>query len=163
MSAEKQLARFIARYAPAVAAVAKAALAKMRRRLPGAIALMYDNYNALVIAFGPTERVSDVVFSIELYPRWVTLFFKDGATLADPQKLLKGSGKAFRHIVLDGAATLDRPAVRDLMDQAQRAASKAIDPAGAPAGAPRLVIKAVSAKQRPRRPSAIPAKKTWCR
>src|SRR5471030_1684650 len=105
MSAEKQLARFMARYAPAVAAVAKAALAKMRKRLPGAVELVYDNYNALVIAFGPTERVSDVIFSIALYPRWVTLFFKDGATLTDPHGLLKGGGKAFRHIVLDGAAT----------------------------------------------------------
>jgi hypothetical protein len=36
--------------------------------------LVYDNYNALAIGFGQTERVSDVIFSIAVYPRWVGLF-----------------------------------------------------------------------------------------
>jgi hypothetical protein len=42
------------------------ALAKMRARLPGAVELVYDNYNALAIGFGPTERTSEAVFSIEV-------------------------------------------------------------------------------------------------
>ncbi len=55
-SPEKQLAGFIAKYTPEVQSVATAALAKMRARLPGAVELVYDNYNALAIALGPTER-----------------------------------------------------------------------------------------------------------
>ena len=149
MTADKELASFIGKYSPEVAAVAKAALVKLRKRLPGAVELVWDNYNALAIAFGSSEKLDDVVFSIALYPRWVSLFFKNGATLPDPQGLLKGSGKGIRHIVLEGAATLDIPAVRKLMDQAQRAARTPIDPEAKH----RLVIKSVSAKQRPRRPT----------
>jgi hypothetical protein len=149
MSADRELAGFLAKYTPEVSAVAKAALAKMRARLPGAVELVYDNYNALAIAFGSSERLADVIFSIALYPRWVSLFFKEGATLPDPGKLLKGTGKGMRHIVLEGAATLDRPAVRKLMAEAQRAASSPIDPRAKR----RIVIKAVSARQRPRRPA----------
>ncbi len=53
-SPEKRLAGFIAKYTPEVQSVATAVLAKLRARLPGAVELVYDNYNALAIAFGPT-------------------------------------------------------------------------------------------------------------
>lgn len=146
---EKQLAGFIARYTPEIGALAQAALAKMRARLPGAIELVYDNYNALAIGFGPTERTSDVIFSIALFPRWVSLFFMRGAELPDPQELLKGGGKVARHIVLKSAEDLDKPAIRALMEHALERAAKPLD--GAANG--RIVIKSISAKQRPRRPA----------
>jgi len=148
-SPEKQLAGFIAKYTPEVAALAQAALGKMRARLPGAVELVYDNYNALAIAFGPTERTSDAIFSIALYPRWVSLFFLHGASLPDPHKLLKGSGNLVRHIVLKDAATLDEPEVQALMAAALKSDGVKFD--GAQPG--RIIIKSISAKQRPRRPS----------
>jgi hypothetical protein len=148
-SPEKQLDAFLDKYTPPVAALARACLAKMRDRLPGAVQLVYDNYNALVIGFGPSERASEAIFSIALYPRWVTLFFLQGAGLPDPQHLLKGSGKVVRHIVPASAADLDLPAIQALMAQALRRAEAGIDPNAAG----RLVIRSVSAKQRPRRPA----------
>ncbi len=71
-----------------------------------------------------------------------------GAELPDPQKLLKGSGKTARHIVLEDAADLDKPAIKALMKHALEGAAKPLD--GANPG--RIVIKSISAKQRPRRP-----------
>ena len=81
-------------------ALAKAVLKKMRARLPGAVELVYDNYNALVIGFGPNERASDAVFSIALYPKWINLFFLYGAMLEDPKEILRGSGKQVRRLLL---------------------------------------------------------------
>ena len=147
-SPEGQLDSFLDKYTPAIATLARACLKKMRARLPGAVQLVYDNYNALVIGFGPSERASEAMFSIVLYPRWVTLFFLRGAGLPDPLRLLKGSGKVVRYIRLASAADLDLPAVQELMVQALRRAEAGIDPA-APG---RLVIRSISAKQRPRRP-----------
>jgi hypothetical protein len=146
---EIQLDAFLDKYTPAIATLARACLAKMRARLPGALQLVYDNYNALAIGFGPSERASEAIFSIALYPRWVTLFFLDGAGLPDPQRVLKGSGKVVRHIVLASAADLDLPAIQHLMARALQRAEAGIDPA-APG---RLVIRSISAKQRPRRPA----------
>jgi hypothetical protein len=148
-SPEEQLAGFIARYTPEIGALAHAALAKMRARLPGAIEMVYDNYNALAIGFGPTERTSDVIFSIALYPRWVSLFFFHGVGLPDPQNLLKGSGKTVRHIVLENAADLDKPAVKALMKHALERADNPL----VKANRSRIIIKSISAKQRPRRPA----------
>jgi hypothetical protein len=148
LSPEDQLAGFLAKYTPEIAARTRAILEKMRARLPGTFELVYDNYNALAIGFGPTERTSDVVFSIAVFPRWVSLFFLQGAVLPDPHGLLQGSGKAARRIVLHEAAALDTPAVQALIMHALKRAPKPFDPLLPP----RIVIKSISAKQRPRRP-----------
>ena len=55
-SAEKQLDGFLAAFTPEVEALARAVLEKMRARLPNAVEMVYDNYNALVCGFGPTEE-----------------------------------------------------------------------------------------------------------
>jgi hypothetical protein len=152
-SPARQLAGFIGRYSPEVAKVARRALAKMRARMPGAVELVYDNYNALAIAWGATERRSDLICSIALYPRWVSLFFARGAELPDPDELLNGSGKTIRHIVLEDAKTLDRRPVRALLDEAIARADRPLPGKGRV----RTVIRAVSTKQRPRRPPSTRA------
>jgi hypothetical protein len=150
MTPEAQLDEFLAKFTPDVEARARAALEKMRARLPGAVQLVYDNYNALAIAFGANEKLSGVVFSIALYPRWVSLFFSRGTELSDPHGLLRGSGKGIRHIVLDDIALFDDPAVEALIAESLALAAPPIDPSQ-PA---RLIVKSISAKQRPRRPTA---------
>jgi len=149
--AKQQLAALIARYTPEVAARAHATLKTMRALLPGAVELVYDNYNALVIGFCPTARPSSVLFSIVLYPRYVSLCFFAGDALDDPEKLLQGGGKIARHIRLDRPETLDLPAVQALMAQALELAPTSLDPAQPR----RLVIQSISAKRRPRRPAGM--------
>jgi hypothetical protein len=148
-NAQDQLNGFLAKFDPHIEARAQEILAAMQRRLPGAVMPVYDNYNALAVAFGASERLRDVVFSIAVYPRWVSLFFSRGVQLDDPEGLLKGSGGKVRHIVLDqGAATLGKPGVEVLIAAALDLADPPIDQTR-PGG---LIIKSVSAKQRPRRP-----------
>jgi hypothetical protein len=151
MTDRQQLESFIARFTPEVAAMARKAFAWMRRKYPRATVLVYDNYNALAIGFGSTEKVSDVVFSIALYPRWVSFFFFYGASLPDPRKVLKGSGKQVRYFIIDRIEVLEEPAILALMDAA---AGDELE-----AGSGKIVIKSVSAKQRPRRPPALTVKK----
>ena len=70
-TAKAQLDGFIAKYSPEVAKLGRAAIARMRKLLPAAQVLVYDNYNALAVGFGPSERATDIVFSIAFYPRWL--------------------------------------------------------------------------------------------
>jgi hypothetical protein len=144
----RQLAAFLAKFEPRVAAAARAALSRLRKRLPGAIEIVYDNYNALAIGFGPSDRASEAIFSIAVYPRWVSLFFLQGARLPDPDKVLRGTGNKVRHIVLTETAVLDTPAVKTLMTLALASAKRPLDPKQRR----QLIIKSISAKQRPRRP-----------
>jgi hypothetical protein len=147
MSPEKQIETFMDKYSPEISTRGRAVLAKMRVRLPGSFELVYDNYNALVVGFGPSGRASDAIFSIIFYPRWISICFLHGASLPDPQELLQGTGHIVRHIVLESADTLDAPGVADLMARAI-SRSEPIDPERPS----QIVIKSISAKQRPSRP-----------
>lgn len=150
--AERQLDSFLAKYDPEVEAFAGRALAKMRKIVPGAVEFVYDNYNWLVIGFGPSERPSEAIFSIVLPPGRVTLCFLQGAGLPDPAKRLQGGGNVVRNIRLYNAGepdakVLDDPEVRELMNVALNRAKVPL-----PIGARRkLIIRSISARQRPRR------------
>jgi hypothetical protein len=144
-SPARQLAGFMQPYSPAIRKTARAALAKRRARIPGATEMVYDTYNALVIGFGPNDRASEAIVSIALYPKWVNLYFLDGALLPDPGKLLMGTGSRVRTLRLDEVALLERPPVRALL-------AAAVKNADSPFGRRRrLVIKSVAARRRPRR------------
>jgi hypothetical protein len=69
-----------------------------------------------------------------------------GTKLRDPHKLLQGSGSSNRFLRLESAAALSQPEVDDLIDQAA-ALGKPLPRSGNG----KLIIRSVSAKQRPRR------------
>jgi hypothetical protein len=146
--ASAQLAGFIAKFSPRIAREGRAALARMRRLLPNAVQMVYDNYNGLVVGFGPDDRAANAIVSILMVADHVTLcFIQNGPALPDPQKLLKGSGNVVRHVRLASARDLDAPPIRALI----RAAIAQSDVPFDGAQRSRLVIKSISAKQRPRR------------
>lgn len=147
---EKQLAGFVAKFTPEMAALIRAARLKMRKRIPKALELVYDNYNFFVIGYGPSEKPRDAIFSLAAQARGLSLCFLQGAGLKDPHGLLRGSGNVVRSIRLDSAATLERAEVRALIAAALQRAKMPL-PAN---GRHRLIIKSVSAKQRPRRLAA---------
>ena len=154
MTPQQQLNGFMKKYTPEIAARARKILVAMRKRLPGAIEMVYDNFNWLVIGFGPTERPSEAIFSIVLAPEHVTLCFLQGKGLPDPTKRLRGSGTVVRNLRLADAGELNDPAVRDLMDAALARATVKMNPPVTR----KLIIKSISAKQRPRRPASSKAK-----
>ncbi len=147
MTPSQQLAAFLKKYSPETARLARACLTRMRKVTPGAVEMVYDNYNWLVIGFSPTERPSDAVFSIVLPPDRVTLCFLQGAELPDPHKLLRGSGRIVRNVRVESMKTLDLPAVRELIRAARAFARVPFDGTQKR----KLVIKSVSAVQRARR------------
>jgi hypothetical protein len=148
-SPEKQLAAFIAKFTPEVATLIRAARKKMRERLPQAIEMVYDNYNFFVIGYSPTERPSDCVVSLAAAANGVGLSFYRGATLPDPHEILEGSGSQNRFLRLASATVLSQPEVEALI-----AAAVAQNRAPfAARGRGELVIRSISAKQRPRRAS----------
>ena len=152
VDAKAQLESFIAKYDPDVASFARRALAKMRKLVPGAVEMIYDNYNWLVIGFSPTERPSEAIFSLVLPPGRVTLCFLQGAGLPDPAKRLRGTGNVVRNIRLYDSGepdshVLDDPEVLALINVALNRAKVPMS-----AGWRRkLIIRAVAERQRPRR------------
>ena len=152
LSPEKQLAQFIGKFSPQMATLIRAARKKMRALQPRAVEMVYDNYNFFVIGYAPGERPSEAIFSLAAQAKGLSLCFLQGAGLPDPHGLLRGSGKVVRNIRIDAPAAFDRPPVRALIAAALERAAVPIPSAGKH----QLIIKSVSAKQRPRR--AVSAK-----
>ena len=151
--AEKQIAGFLAKYTPEMVAAATDSRARLRKMIPGGIEFVYDNYNALVFGYGPSERPSEAVLSLAIMPQWVTLCFLKGTKLADPKGLLRGSGNIVRNVRLIEPLHLEHAGVLNLIRQAL---ANATPPFPSDGGRQETVIKSVSAKQRPRRPSSKP-------
>jgi len=148
MDAESQLEEFIGRYSAEVAGDARRALAELSRQFPTATRIVYDNYNALAVGFSASDRAGEAILSIALYPKYVSLFLLQGASLADPDGVLEGTGSRVRHIKLRPISRLETSEVRAIIDAAVTAA---ITPFPSDGKGP-LIIKAIAAKQRSRRP-----------
>ena len=146
-TASSQVASFIAKFDPANAKLIRACRSAMRKRLPTANELVYDNYNFLAIGYSASERASDCVVSLAAGSNGVSLSFYYGATLADPDGVLLGSGNQNRFVRLPTAATLSESAVEQLI-RAALAQAKVPMPR---TGRGRTIVKSISAKQRPRR------------
>lgn len=147
-TAQQQLDGLLKKYSPEMEKLGRATIAHLRKRLPGAFCLVYDNYNALAVGFGPEAKASTLPISIALYPRWATLFLMFGATLEDPEGLLEGKGPRIRSVHLDGLGMLKSEAIDTLVAAAVVQAGWKLDPKAKG----ELIMQSVSAKQRPRRP-----------
>ena len=144
---QRQLDGFIDKFAPDTAALTRCLFERMKARLPGAVIMVYDNYNALAIGFGATEKTSKAVLSLAVFPRHVTMCFLWGKGLPDPDNLLRGEGSRVRHHRLAGAETLDDPRIEALIAVAVERSEPPFDTSAEQ----KLIIKSISAKQRPRR------------
>jgi hypothetical protein len=149
-AAKASLAAFLSRFAPAVAALARAALARTRALTPPSYELVYDAYNALSVGFSFNERTSEHFLHVAVYPRHVNVGFPFGISLTDPERRLLGCGSRVRHLTIRTRSDLRDPALaRFVREAAEQALARATTP---PPARRRLVIKAIYARQRPRRP-----------
>lgn len=146
-SSEKQLSGFIAKFDSTNAKFIREVRAGLRKRMPSANELVYDNYNFFVIGYVPTERTSDCILSLAADAHGVQLMFYYGATLPDPHRLLRGSGSQNRSIRLEAAADLSLPEIEALIAAAIAQAETPLPEKGSG----HLIIKSISLKQRPRR------------
>jgi hypothetical protein len=147
---ETQLTCVIEKFEPKHRSLIRAVRKILRQRFPSAWELVYDNYNFFVIGYSATERPSDAIVSMAAGANGVGLCFLHGARLRDPSKLLQGSGNQTRFIRLETADVLVRPEVEALV---AAAVAQAKTPLRA-TGRGKLIIRSVSAKQRPRRKAA---------
>jgi hypothetical protein len=146
-TAAQQFEAFIVKFSPEDQRLIRAVRRTVRRWFPTANELVWDNYNFFVIGYSPTERPSDSIVSIAARANGVGVCFIRGAGLPDPGKLLQGAGRQTRFLRVEAPAVLEAKGVSALV-AAAIARSKTPLPAR---GRGKLIIRSVSAKQRPRR------------
>jgi hypothetical protein len=146
-TAEAQIAAFIEKFEPDAAELIRQCRRELRKLLPSANELVWDNYNFFVIGYCASEKPSSCIVSLAAAANGVGLSFYHGASLEDPEHLLQGEGKQNRFVRLPAAATLQEPGVAALIQAAMAQAQVPL----ATKGGGGVFIRSVSAKQRPRR------------
>ncbi len=71
-----------------------------------------------LIAFGRSERMADIVFTIMPQKSYVNLGIANAVGLADPEALLEGTGKRHRHIKIHKPEDLTRVGLHTILFQA---------------------------------------------
>ncbi len=144
---EKQISEFIDRFDPKTAEIIRQCREELRKLLPTATELIYDNYNFFVIGYCSSTRPSSCIVSLAAAANGVGLSFYHGATLKDPAHLLLGTGRQNRFVRLPSVQALQMPGALALIHQAIEFAPFPLPTAGGGS----TIIQAVSAKQKPRR------------
>jgi hypothetical protein len=147
IAAEAQLDRFIDKFEREHQVLIRAVRKALRKRFATANELAYDNYNFLALGYSPTERPSDAILSMAAGANGVGLCFVHGASLPDPKKILLGSGNQTRFIRIESVKVLSRPEVEALVAAAAAQSRAPLQTSGRG----KLIIRSISAKQRPRR------------
>lgn len=84
---------------------------------PDANELLYFSH-ALTSVYSPSKQLKHAYCHIAIYSRHINLGFNQGALLPDPAGLLKGSGRAIRHVSIAAAEDLGEPALSALVEAA---------------------------------------------
>jgi len=117
-SAQAELRDLIARFAPTHLRLVGAMRRWLRKRLPTAHEVVYEYRDCFVISYSPSGHGYEGVLAIRASADGVGLWFNRGKDLADPEKLLRGSGRQTRSIPVEGSSALARPAVKRLIEEA---------------------------------------------
>ena len=85
---------------------------------PNCNELIYDNYNALVIAFALSDKASDAFCSIAVYSKHVNFGFNRGSEITDPDKILNGNGSLYRYITIKEKNDFPKTYIKKLLKEA---------------------------------------------
>ena len=86
--------------------------------VPQANELIWDNYNALAIAYSKSEKLKDAFCHIALYAKHVNFGFNRGAELTKTSIQLNGKGKLIRHILVKDLNSFPKEAMRPMIWEA---------------------------------------------
>lgn len=122
-SPPRQLIKFLKPYERAIRDLALGLRKLVLDEMAPCYENIYDAYSAVAMGYGTSDRMSDGIFHIAVYPKHVNLGFNCGATLADPDEILEGSGKQIRHIPIKAPEDLLRPEIRSYVRRALEVAA----------------------------------------
>jgi hypothetical protein len=99
---------------PDLAAIARRLRAMIRAVDAKTVETVRLGDNAATYGVGPKKMTDGYAYIMPMHG-YVNLGFYQGALLADPDRLLEGTGKALRHVKIRSLADANRAAVRALV------------------------------------------------
>lgn len=118
METSEALLKFLKPYDPKVQQILLDLRAFIVTRVPEANELIWDNYNALAIAYSKSEVLKDAFCHLAIYAKHVNFGFNRGSELSDQGINLEGKGKLIRHIKVRNMESFDSLKIEKLLYEA---------------------------------------------
>jgi hypothetical protein len=118
-----ELTEFLHQYQPAIQSLTHGLRHVILEEMSPCYEYIFKMRSKVVLLYAATEKViRDNICAIGVFPKHVTLGFRQGKDLKDLGGLLLGSGKTWRHLRLKNLSELDRPELRGFLRQARKLA-----------------------------------------
>lgn len=118
MTPNPQLKNFLAPYDSKIQELAMQLRGFVCECMPEANELIWDNYNAVAIAYSKSEKLKDAFCHIAVYSGHVNFGFNRGAELTPTPVRLEGKGKLIRHIKVKDFASFQKEAIAKMLWEA---------------------------------------------
>lgn len=86
--------------------------------IPDTNELIWDNYNAVAVAYSKSEQLKDAFCHIAVYAKHVNFGFNRGAELSKTAIKLEGKGKLIRHIKVETMAAFPKQEIKKMIYEA---------------------------------------------
>jgi hypothetical protein len=86
--------------------------------IPEANELIWDNYNALAMAYSKSEKLNDAFCHIAVYANYVNFGFNRGTELKTNKIKLKGTGKLIRHLTVKDLDSFPKNEIEEMIWEA---------------------------------------------
>jgi len=98
MKPNPQLLAFLKSYDERIQNLALDLRKYITKLVPQANELIWDNYNALAMAYSKSENLKDAFCHLAIYAKHINFGFNRGAELSNQTIILNGKGNLIRHI-----------------------------------------------------------------
>ena len=117
MSTESSFEQLIGGFDPTLQQIAWRLRQLIEKAHPHAVEVVWPRQNIASYGLGP-KKMTEHHSYIAPQSKHVNLGFYRGASLADPEGLMEGTGKALRHVKVRSTKEAERPALRRLLEAA---------------------------------------------
>lgn len=123
--------------------------------VPQANELIWDNYNAVAIAYSKSEQLKDAFCHIALYSGHINFGFNRGSELTKTSVQLNGKGKLIRHISLQDFEAFPIPEITKMIWEAVGISEKLNNELIGESNTPKSIVMSISEKKiRPNKKAA---------
>ncbi|RNC89215.1 MAG: DUF1801 domain-containing protein [Allomuricauda sp.] len=147
MEPHPQLQEFMAPYDEEIQQLALQLRNYIVDLVPQANELIWDNYNAVAIAYSKSEKLKDAFCHLALYTHHVNFGFNRGAELTKTKVILEGKGKLIRHISVKDFQSFPKEELKNMIWEAVGIAEHRNKDLLKPGAAPKSIVMSISEKK----------------
>lgn len=115
--------------------------------VPEANELIWDNYNAVALAYSKSKKLKDAFCHIAIYSKHVNFGFNRGAELSKTEVKLNGKGKLIRHISVKDFDSFPEEAIKKMIWEAVGISEKINPQLQGKTGSPESIVVSISEKK----------------